>query len=345
MRISLLFLFLITLISSCMKQQSHEIAAPETPHYKISGFVIDIDTGEKMTEIPVTFHPEPDGMPFDCSLTNQIVTSDDTAHYEISLCPGNYTVTVKRDNFPVLEMRLTIGKSDRTIDLKLPSVLATTVFHTFKNIEGICRKNGKKLAVAAWFTIEGAGNPTVHRIFEGNFPASFKLLDSGNFAEENPSFHGLAFTGENYYSVIESISNPQFVKIDDHTGQALEKFTLSQRLSDLTYDGQNLWGTAPIGKIIRFKGTSTEIIEEFPSPGQSPSGIAWDGAQMYSCDSGAGHVFKHNPDLSVAKTFKPIYFRQDDNVAFPIDYFSVLEADSSGNLFLVKQDTIFCFIP
>ena len=343
MRRHYLVIFVVFIIISCMKKQEHDIVSPDIPAYSVSGITTDIDVGEKLSQIQLIFQPDPLNMSFDCSPTEQVTFSDSTGAYKIELCPGNYTLIVLRNKLPVYEKKLTITKSNRILDIRLPTALVTAVCYNFKNIEGIFRKKLDTFTIAA--SILAGGQPTkiVHRIFEGNFQSSFKIIQNDVFAEENPQFNGLVYAKGKYFSAVGSISKPQLASIDPISGKVIEVHQVPHRLVDLAYDGQNIWGISPVGKLYQFKGITNQVLNEYPSPGKYPSGISWNGNQIYTCDTSLNSIFIHNHNLKIVKTYRPVFFT-NENMAILISDFSFMASDSDHNLYLVKADTIFSFI-
>lgn len=333
-------LTLLMLAFQCIKKQSHEIAAPETPYYTVSGRVTDIDTDTGLSKIEVCFRPREDEMIFDCPLEDQLTVSDSTGVYRIELCPGNYTLIARRENYPVLEQRLTLTKTDRIIDLPLPMPLVTRVVHHFAGICGICPKNTVMYALGAATQI---GERTVYRVLEGSFRAGFSLLGDHAFSPENPVFQGLAFDGRNYFAAGGTLAVPQILTIDPVSGQVSGTFPLPYRLADLTFDGHNLWGIAQVGKIFQFQGASADIAREFPTPDKYPAGIAWNGQQIISSDASTNFVYFHDPNLAVQQTWRPVYFTET-NLPVALEDISHLAADSTGYLYLVRGDSLYTFL-
>ena len=67
-----------------------------------------------------------------------------------------------------------------------------------------------------------------------------------------------------------------------------------------TYSNNLYAGTGANGKIERLIfGCLIDILTIYGAPSLNPSGLVWDGANIWSCDGAANKIYKHNADMTV----------------------------------------------
>jgi len=81
-------------------------------------------------------------------------------------------------------------------------------------------------------------------------------------------------------------------------------------LSGISVGKDILYSCDANGKRIRSHrlDESLTVLQEFPSPGQNPTGVAWDGQNLWTCDAGVARVYQHVPDerLTVLASYPTI---------------------------------------
>lgn len=329
----------IILLTSCWQKQKHSITAPKVPVYKLYGIITDIDSKQELPNLEVTIQPKPGDLLFDWTPPNPMVHSDAKGYYELAVCPGNYTIFLKRNNCIVFQKKITLNFADRKLDIQVPKVLITSVARQFKGIGGICVKDAQTLSLAGkWETDNNLRN----RIFEGGFNTQFETLGKKPFSPENPDFHGLAYAGGKYLSFTGTIAKPKIVQINAKTGRIEREETVPHRLSDITFDGENLWATATNSKIYQFNGLSATVLNEYESPGNYPTGVAWDGYNICSFDSSFHYLFIHDKNLKIRQTFG-LFCYTNKNEIVPLEAISFLAADGEGHIYAAEKGWIYSF--
>ena len=78
------------------------------------------------------------------------------------------------------------------------------------------------------------------------------------------------------------------------TGTVVEYVALGLKVSGLTWDGANIWSCDSSTYTIYKHNTDMTLNAYYNSPGIAPSGLAWDGTNIWSCDSNSNKIYKHN---------------------------------------------------
>jgi hypothetical protein len=66
-----------------------------------------------------------------------------------------------------------------------------------------------------------------------------------------------------------------------------------------------LYTASADGRIRRHrKDESLAIVASVASPANAPSGLAWDGESLWSCDADTGKIYQHDPQMGVKISFK-----------------------------------------
>lgn len=335
---SILVIFLLLVFSHCWKKQQHEIVAPKIPNYNLSGTIQDIDSGEiisgsevKLTAISLVYA--------EAEFNGAIDTSDVLGHYEFQqITPGTYQITVKRGKYEVKTEIAIVEHSDKYFDIKLPKVLLAHLEYKaegyrgtreFPRFNGICWKAQSTLA-GIWQWQEHGDDMPRWRIVEGKYGSGFNIVGEHGFRKENPKMWGLTYL-YNYWTCGSSGSKPKIYAIYPGKGYVESEVNMPYPMLDMTNDGTNLWATASVGKIIKF-GVHASIIEnEYDFPSGNPAGIAWDGAVIWTNDSIENLIYKHDSEMVVDKTYRPI-FEDQRGVSRTISTIKYLSFDYEGNL-------------
>jgi len=72
--------------------------------------------------------------------------------------------------------------------------------------------------------------------------------------------------------------------------------------TDLGWDGSNMWSCDTLADKIYKHNADMTVHTQYNSPGTEPWGVTWDGSNMWSCDNPGG-IYKHNADMSVNTTY------------------------------------------
>jgi len=73
--------------------------------------------------------------------------------------------------------------------------------------------------------------------------------------------------------------------------------------SGLEWDGSNMWSCDQTLAKIYKHNSDLSVNTTYNSPGSAPNGLAWDGSNMWSCDAVNGNIYKHNSDMTVNATY------------------------------------------
>ncbi|MBN1349322.1 hypothetical protein JXJ21_07930 [candidate division KSB1 bacterium] len=336
--VALFFSFMVIL--SCWKKQSHEVIAPETPTYTLSGTITDIDSEQFLMNVQIKLQPYE--LLFDWTLPETLAISDSAGLYQFKVCPGNYWLHAERENYPVLEKKVTVNYEDRLLDLELPDWLVTSEALKFQAIHGICFVTGDTLAIGSTWIVDRETSREVHRIYIGTPGTNFSVLGSFSFATENPEFHGLEYINRKFYSFIGDISNPEVGIFESGMGKIERRIAVGHRFTDFAFDGSDVWASAGNAKIYRLDKTTLKALAEFDSPASYPVGIAWYGKHICSCDGYLNRLYIHDEQLAPLKTYRP-FFSPAPGEIVPLTALSYLTAAKTGQLYLVNANAIYIF--
>ena len=73
--------------------------------------------------------------------------------------------------------------------------------------------------------------------------------------------------------------------------------------TDLAWDGSNIWSCNPNTDKIYKHNPDMTIHTTYDSPEQYPNGLTWDGSNFWSCDQAVDKIYKHNSDMTVNTTY------------------------------------------
>jgi len=90
----------------------------------------------------------------------------------------------------------------------------------------------------------------------------------------------------------------------------MEKYNLNESsVFSLEKHNNTLYaGTGANGKIYRldyYDPSDFPYSAHYSTPGSQPSGLAWDGTNIWSCDKSTGKIYKHNGDMTVHTEYTP----------------------------------------
>lgn len=82
-----------------------------------------------------------------------------------------------------------------------------------------------------------------------------------------------------------------------YTGEVLEEYPIPGKFpTGLTWDGKNLWLADRETDQIYCLGSDGEVIRSFPSPAYWPMGLAWDGKYLWNSDANTKKIYCLDPD-------------------------------------------------
>ncbi len=115
----LLPVFLL-MFSACWQRQDNEVTEPETPHYRFTGRVVDIDLQTPLAGISVTIVPLE--LAFPVNFAQRILTTDSRGMFTIdTMYIGTFDLFFDRDGYRVLSRGYFQTYNDTTITYELPA--------------------------------------------------------------------------------------------------------------------------------------------------------------------------------------------------------------------------------
>lgn len=329
---------IVFLFVSCLNRQDHEVTAPETPKYDISGQVHDSDSNEELIQTIIqldviqVFH--------ESEIETAVDTTDSTGKYRFpEMVPGRYTISAFRNGYLVLEEELVLQYEPKIYDLQLPRPLVSHEMYTvgeYGNSEGIFWKYVNNLArVVLWSSdhhSDAVGN--FQRIDEGNFTKGFSALGQKKFYHENDKFHGLTFLA-NYWAIANA-GAPTMFAINPGDSQILASYSVKYELNDLTTDGKYLFGSTGSGHILKFDGNPEKLVNDFFLTDEKFGGLACFKETLWTGEINHNLVIKRKNDLSRDATYRPIFIdsRKKQQIVNPLTYMAF---DYYGNLWVANS--------
>lgn len=314
------FLLGIGLISGCFDFQNHDVTAPEEPHYRLFGQVLDIDTGIPLPEIIVI-------------VDGDSVISDSLGTYEFpAIKSGPHTISAVREQYLIFSHEIMMPLSARIYDLHLPKLIfVQTMGQTVTSFSrGICW-NYETLALLDFLS------PTDEMPFyslqineksaAGNFRLKYDLQRDQN---EEIMNHGLANFGGSYWTFVSFDNTSARLLEITKSGNWGQQFDFPYFVQDLTFDGKWVWVTNARNKIVKAQNLNGPF-SEFMAPGSGTSGIACFRDTFWVSDNLENLIFKMNSAMEVVTTYKPIADRRLEP-ALVLEGVNQLACDSQGNL-------------
>lgn len=322
---------------NCWKHQDHEITAPATPVFTLSGHISDADSRQVLPGIEIQCVPAE--LLFDWQLVEPVTVTDSTGYYAFELCPGNYTLQFYRAGFPVGDKKLVIGYHPRVIDYSLPKVAWTTRRYAAPGTLGIAWVNAGKAILAGTALLDSV---RCYRIFTGNFSMGFQPVGTRLFAKENPAFYGITWINGTYRSIGGSLSRPKIFQVDESSGQVVAEFPAPHRLWDLTTDGNNLWATASNDSIYQLD-PSGKRMRAFGSPRSQTGGIAWNGTHLWiSATDGEKRLYRLAPSGVADQTWR-LFYLDETGVVYTLDALPYLAFAPDSSLWVVDREWVYRF--
>jgi len=327
----------LSLALNCWKHQDHEITAPATPVFTLSGRISDADSRQVLAGIEIQCVPAE--LLFDLQLAEPVTVTDSTGYYVFELCPGNYTLQFYRAGFPVGVKKLVMGYLPRVVDYSVPKVAWTTRRYAAPGTLGIAWVNEAKAILAGTALLDSV---RCYRIFTGNFSIGFQPVGTRLFAKENPAFYGITWINGTYRSIGGSLSKPKIYQVDETVGQVVAEFPAPHRLWDLTTDGNNLWATASNDSIYQLD-PSGKRIRAFGSPRAQINGIAWDRTHLWmSATDGEKRLYRLAPSGVPDQTWR-LFFQDETGIVHTLDNLTYLAFALDSSLWAVDREWIYRF--
>ena len=77
-------------------------------------------------------------------------------------------------------------------------------------------------------------------------------------------------------------------------------------VGDIAWDGANMWSCDTITDKYYKHDTDMTLLTEYAAISTGPTGLTWDGANMWSCDTDSEKFYKHNSDMTMNTTYNAI---------------------------------------
>jgi len=315
---------ILILFFACFERQSHEVTAPEIPHYDVTGVVRDIDSGEILANCIISLEAVSLAFP-EVEFTAISDTSDSTGAYQFkAITPGQYNISLLRDGYRVMNERLLLEYVSKTFDLNAPKPLVTHDFYP-SSYYGKCWGMhwvyiNKMARIVLWrFSKEGDNRTTGIRIDEGNFDDGFTVQGRKSLKPENPALKGLAFLS-NYWAGDKSGSSIYFV--NQGNSKVAGQYEVPYQIEDLTASQTNLWASTLSGHILKFTDKPAQLEQDFHLPDEKFAGIAWDQKSIWVGEVNRNLIIQRDNEMKPQQTFRAIYLdlQQNQHEVTPLQY-------------------------
>jgi hypothetical protein len=324
-------LLMISLLTGCWKKQKHEITAPETPVYNVTGTIIDIDSNEIMPGVVVIIFPI--DMIYDYDFVSATDTTNAQGEFEFKeITPGSYQIQCFRNSFAVLDENLVVDHGDKETEIALPTpIVARTTYGPpqYPGLQGIAWKNSDTFAGVGIFQ-EHSDDLAQNVVIAGNFQNGFSTVGSARYTRDNPSFYAVTYLGR-YWTTDGSESKTKLWSIDNAKGNIDGETIVEFGLRDLTADKHNLWATTSLRKIVKFGEHPSKVEQIFEVDASQPYGIAWSKSGMWISDLQDNLLLHLDNDLSIKASYRAFGWTELQGV-FQLSNLRYLAFDAAGDL-------------
>lgn len=331
------------LLMHCWQKQKHEITAPVVPTYTLTGQAKDLDTEEPLKDIIVSL--ETVNLIYDTEMISAKDTTDDQGQFGFEgISPGSYLLTGYRSSFPVVSEQMVMEHGDKVFNLALPKYLFASRSYSppeFPHFKGICWKTANVLAGVTTIRRFSDDMP-VNTIVQGTFRDGFKQFGSSRYTLSNPKFYALAYSGR-YLTTDGNSPRTTIYSIDNAKGNIEGKTVTAFTIHDLTSDGQNIWASTDLRKIVKFGNHPSVIIEKVDVPAEQPYGIAWSGTNMWIFDFGSGLLLDLDEHYQVRTSYRAFGWDETNKAIYPISSLKYLAFDFAGNLWGNDDERVYEF--
>lgn len=136
MYIKFVFLCCILILSSCWKKQHHEITAPKTPNYTITGTLVDTDSRQALVDGKIQLDAAQ--QLYDCDVSVFVDSTDWLGNFRFnSVCPGFYSISIWRDSVLTIVRKFELKHGDTTLVLDSPKVLRAKLKYENPDLTGL----------------------------------------------------------------------------------------------------------------------------------------------------------------------------------------------------------------
>ena len=338
----IVLLLLAILITSCWKKQQHEITAPETPVYSITGRVADMDSGDILPDIIVSLVPI--DLIYDYDFTGAVDTTNSKGEFQFSeMTPGSYQFTCFRNSFPVIDENFVLDHADKQTLIVIPKPIVAREGYgpsVFPSFRGITWKNSGAFAGVGIYKAH-SDDAAESVVIVGSYLDGFAKVGSARYTRENPDFYSLAYLGR-FWTTDGNESKTKLWSIDPARGNVDGETLVEFGLRDLTSDKQNLWATTSLRKIVKFGEHPSKVEQVFDVQASQPYGIAWSQNGMWITDFESNLLLKLDKNMQVETSYRTFGWNDESGV-FPLSNLRYLAFDFSNNLWANDGSNTFKF--
>jgi hypothetical protein len=326
--ISVIFLF-----TGCWKKQKHEVTAPETPLYSVTGLVTDLNDGKPLNDVIVDLEPVSMLSAYDFSGASD-TTAEDGQYSFADITPGQYQIRCLRRAFAVLDENLVVEHADKIYDIALPKPLVSRQSYgppEFPSFRGICWKGPGILAcVGRW-----------NMVWVGNFETDFDLYGKSQYYNDNPPLYALTYLNR-FWAYSEDGETLTINSIDPMRGNIDGRNVTEYKIRDMAADERYIWATTSAAKVVRFDGHPS-IVGQIYDPGMpQPYGIAVDKDGFWIGDYEQSLIVKMDKTFQIEESYRPLVWRQGSGF-FILNALFYIDIDSVGNLWVNDGTMIYKF--
>lgn len=331
-------------VQSCWKKQQHDITAPRTPVYTLSGFVTDRDTGELMKDVIVRLIAVE--MLYDYDFTKAVDTSNTDGSYTFEkITPGTYIIKGYRDRFPVIDEKIVIEHKNKQFDVSLPKYLLSRQSFWAPLIPyfyGICWKTPSTMAGTSFWK-RFYDDPYYWSIMLGDARKSFERFGPAKYIRQNTGLYALAYL-ERFWSTDGESPQTTIYSIDPARGNIDGRTKIPFTIKDLTSDKVHLWATVSPGKIVKFGNHPSTVEQIYDINAQHPQGIAWDGKNIWIYDFTENLILVLNNELKTTTSYRPFIWDEKRALYDMGNDIRYMAFDFSGNLWAQDASKLHEFV-
>ncbi|MBN1154863.1 hypothetical protein JXB12_08120 [candidate division KSB1 bacterium] len=341
-------LLIMMLCLNCWEVQDNQVTAPEIPNYRFSGHTFDIDSHETLPNCVVTLNSVE--LIYDTEFTPTFDTTDSMGYYCFNdVTPGTYQIEVKRGRFIVLSQNVVVQHEDRDLDLDLPKVIVANTYYQpvgsngnrqYPRLHGIHWKDSATLA-GIWEWKDWSGDLGRWRVVTGFFGSPFTIIGERTFREENPQFWGITYLISYWVCGGNGFNNKIYI-VYPGDGKISGEIDVPYQILDLTNDGDHIWGISANGKAIKFSNHAAVVETIYDTANPNPSGISWDGENIWTSDKELNYIYQHIDDFSIGNTYVPYLDSGFGNLNI-INGIKYLTFDANGRLWASDGYSVYCF--
>jgi len=326
---------------SCWNKQEHDITRPEVPHYTLSGVTVDYVTGEPVPQ--TTLRMSATLLLYDIHFPTQILETDSAGHYSISpVYPGNYILSIKKDNCWLQGKKLEIGHMDRELQIKVPNV-RYAFLHPQKIRVGDVTEYWHVSKTNPCFSISGLTGilPTQQIKFDkpGGFFFGKVNLENGRSYYKSAHETGTDLTG--IYQI--TTGNGQFYacKWPDsimvfHQWQynLINKYSTGIFIKDIAFNmyDKKLYACTD-SLFYNVDLNSQQLSEISPLPVKGITTMTWHDDFLYLMQRQEDLLYKINPQLQIEKIYAIVNRLNDSHITRIFD----MNFDGYDNLWVTRQ--------